>query len=47
MTKFRDMPVIIQIVKREGHIQTQALSTCSKDHNEDQAHKYIYLTIFL
>lgn len=45
--KFGDMPVIIQIVKGQGHIQTQSLSLHYMDHNEDQACKYIHLTIFL
>lgn len=45
--KFGDMPGIIQIVKGQGHIQTQSLSLHYMDHNEDQACKYIHLTIFL
>lgn len=47
MTKFRDMTVILQIVNKEGHIQTQSLCPCNKDHNEDQAQIHTYLTIFL
>ena len=36
--KFRDMPIIIQIVKGQSHIQTQ--------NHDDQACKYTHLNIF-